>query len=49
MPASLVEIWGMILMGKIKPLTQNFAGGLTQASPLKFMLVFVLHEAFQWF
>ena len=27
---------------------QHFAGGLTQVWPLKFMLVFVFHETFQW-
>ena len=34
---SLVQIWGMKLMGLNKTL-----------GPLKFMLVFVLHETFQW-
>ena len=37
------------LWGKIKPLTQYFAGGLNQVWSLKFMLVFVLHETFSGF
>ena len=49
MPESLVEIWDMKLMGKVKLLTQNFARGFTQVWPLKFMLVSVLHETLQWF
>ena len=37
----------MILKGKVKPLTQHFAGGLTQTWPLKFMLVFDFYETFK--
>ena len=43
MPDSLVEIWGM-LWGKIKPLSQHFAGCLTQAWPLKSLPVFIFFE-----
>ena len=46
MQESLIEIWDMILMGKIKPLNQHFAGGLIQVWPPKFMLVLVFHETF---
>ena len=48
MPESSVENWGMILWGKIQPLTQHFVGGLTQVWPVKFMLIFVFYETFRW-
>ena len=47
MSESLKAMWDMILLGKVKPMTQHFAGGLTQVWPLKFMLIFVFHETFQ--
>ena len=37
MPETLVGFWGIVLWGKIKPLIQHFARGLTQTWPLKFM------------
>ena len=42
------EFGAWYLWGKIKPLTQHIAGGLTQAWPQKFMLVFNFYETFKW-